>query len=87
MRYKYCPECGSRLAGRTAGDDGITPYCTKCNRFWFDSFGSCVIVMVVNEQNEIALLSQEYISKDFKTFVSGYITPGESAEEAAVPTI
>lgn len=84
MRYKYCPECGSKLAGKNAGDDGTTPYCTRCDRFWFDSFGNSVIVMVVNEQNEIALLSQEYISKDFKTFVSGYITPGENAEETAM---
>lgn len=83
MRYKYCPECGAKLIGRQAGDDGLVPYCNNCKRYWFDSFSSCVIVMVVNELHEIALLKQSYISEQYETFVAGYITPGENAEEAA----
>ena len=83
MRYKYCPECGAKLNGRQAGDDGLVPYCDNCKRYWFDSFSSCVIVMVVNELHEIALLKQSYISDQYETFVAGYITPGENAEEAA----
>ena len=83
MRYKYCPECGAKLNKRQAGDDGLVPYCDNCKRYWFDSFSSCVIVMVVNELHEIALLKQSYISDQYETFVAGYITPGENAEEAA----
>ncbi|MCM1332600.1 MAG: NUDIX domain-containing protein [Bacteroides sp.] len=84
MHYKYCPECGAELMDRQAGDDGNVPYCESCGKYWFDSFASCVIVMVVNELDEIALLRQEYISSRHYTFVAGYITPGESAEETAV---
>lgn len=84
MHYKFCPECGSKLIGKPAGDEGDVPFCTDCNRYWFDSFASCSIVMVVNELDEVALLTQKYLSDKYKTFVSGYIIPGETAEETAI---
>lgn len=83
MHYKYCPECGQKLIDKEAGDDGLVPYCTRCETYWFDSFASCIIVLVANEQDEIALLTQPHLSTIHKTFVSGYITPGENAEECA----
>jgi len=84
MHYKYCPQCGAALVDKPAGDDGDVPYCEECGKYWFDSFASCVIVMVVNELDEIALLRQGYISDQYYTFVAGYITPGENAEQTAV---
>ena len=84
MRFKYCPECGTLLAMKKAGDDGDVPYCNHCKQYWFDMFPSCVIVMVVNEFHEIALLHQSYISDEYETFVAGFMTPGETAEQAAV---
>lgn len=84
MRYKYCPECGRKLVDKAAGDDGAVPYCNGCRRYWFDAFASCVIVMVVNEYKEVAMLRQSYISDIYETFVAGFMTPGENAEEAAV---
>ena len=83
MRFKYCPACGKQLTLRKAGDDGLTPYCESCEIMWFDMFASCIIVLGANEYNEIALLHQPNLS-DRGVFVSGYITPGESSEEAAV---
>ena len=83
MRYIYCPECGRKLTEKEAGDDGPVPYCEGCGKYWFDSFSSCVIVMVVNGEGEIALLTQNYLSTEYKTFVSGFIKPGETAEETA----
>ncbi len=84
MHYLYCPICGGKLIDKKAGDDGNVPYCTQCNKYWFDSFSSCVIILVANEFNEIALLHQEYMSVKHAAFVSGYITPGENAETAAM---
>jgi len=46
MHYKYCPECGNKLIDKLAGDDGMVPYCGTCGQYWFDTFGSCVIVLV-----------------------------------------
>lgn len=84
MHYIYCPKCGLKLIDKTAGDDGYVPFCEKCDRYWFDSFSSCSIVLVANQYNEIALLRQLYMSETFTSFVSGYIAPGENAEETAV---
>lgn len=83
MKYVYCPLCGTKLIKRSAGDDGNVPFCEKCSRFWFDTFSSCIIVLVANEYNEVALLRQGYLSDKYTSFVAGYITPGENAENAA----
>ncbi len=84
MNYRFCPNCGKRLTLRPAGDDGQVPYCEACERYWFATFPSCVIVLVANEQQELALIHQSYLSDRFDVFVSGFIAPGESAEETAV---
>lgn len=84
MRYHYCPVCGQKLNEKVAGDDGNVPFCTHCNKYWFDSFASCVIVLVYNEYNEIVLCRQGYLSDQYTSFTSGYIMPGETAEETAV---
>lgn len=84
MRYLYCPECGKKLTARAAGDDGEVSYCDACETYWFDSFKSCAIVMIYNEKNEIVLCKQNYLSDVYMTFTSGYMQPGETAEETAI---
>lgn len=84
MHYIYCPLCASKLVDKEAGDDGLVPFCESCSKYWFDSFSSCVIILVTNEYNEIAFLKQNYLSDKYWTFVAGYIKPGESAEETAL---
>lgn len=83
MRFKYCPVCGEKLILKPIGDEGEVPFCGKCDRPWFDMFSSAVIVLVVNEYGEAALLRQNYMSTEYCVLVSGYIKPGESAEETA----
>ena len=56
MRYLYCPKCGRKLIEKLAGDDGLVPYCEACDKLWFDAFGSCVIIMIVNEMEEVVTL-------------------------------
>lgn len=83
MRFKYCPDCGEKLIMKPIGDEGDVPFCESCARPWFDMFSSAVIVLVVNEYGEAALLRQDYMSTEHRVLVSGYIKPGESAEETA----
>lgn len=81
MRFTYCPHCGTKLIPRPIGDEGLVPYCETCEKPLFDMFSTCIIVMVVNEFEEVALLKQGYLSNQYRVLVSGYMKPGESAEE------
>ena len=83
MHYEYCPHCGQKLVDRQAGDDGLIPYCNSCKKYWFDTFASCVIILIYNEQDEVMLCRQEYLSKEYEVITSGFIIPGETAEAAA----
>ncbi len=46
-------------------------------------FSSCVIVLVTNDDGQVVLLRQNYISTQYYNLVSGYIKPKETAEETA----
>jgi len=84
MRYNYCPLCGMKLTHKKSGDDGLIPYCVRCDKRWFDAFESCIIIAVYNEYNEMVIARQNYLSDKYATVTSGYITPGETAEECAI---
>lgn len=83
MRFRYCPDCGALLGFRDLGDDKNVPWCENCAKPWFDMFSTCVISLVYNDNNEVLLLHQDYISNRYANLVSGFMQPGESAEEAA----
>lgn len=61
----------------------MVPYCESCQKPLFDMFSTCVIVLVVNEEEEGLLLRQSYLSTQYHNLVSGYMKPGETAEECA----
>lgn len=81
--YQFCPTCGTKLVPKPAGDDGDIPYCEHCARFWFPTFPDCVIVLVANADHEIVLAKMPYLSERYESLISGYIKPGENAEQAA----
>lgn len=87
MHYIFCPICGEKLVPREMGDDGLVPFCERCAQPYFDSFSTCVICAVVNPRREVALLKQDYIRRGTLVCVSGYMKPGESAEDAAAREI
>ena len=87
MRYQYCPKCGAKLSLRRLGDDGEVPWCASCEMPWFDTFSTCVIALVTDGAGQVALLRQKYISNRYANLVSGYMQPGETAEEAAAREI
>lgn len=87
MRFRHCPDCGQILGSRVLGDEGAVPWCEKCGRPWFPMFSCCVICLVHSADGQVLLLNQNYISTQYMNLVSGYVTPGESAEECAVREI
>ena len=81
MYFQYCPDCGQKLKKKEIGDEGMVPWCENCKKPWFAMFSTCVIGLVINEYREVALLRQSYISEQYHNLVSGYMKPGETAEE------
>ncbi len=82
MRFTYCPHCGSRLVKKEIGDEGKIPYCERCRVPLWDMFTTSVIAAVVNEDREVALLRQDYVSRTTYVCVAGIMKLGESAEDA-----
>ena len=87
MHFTYCPDCGALLVPREIGDEGAVPYCESCKKPLFAMFSVCIIALAVNEQNEAVVMRQNYISSQYGNIVSGYMKPGETAEECAVREI
>ena len=83
MHFTFCPHCGARLGSVPFGDDGHVPWCKACHKPFFDIFPVVAITMVVNEEEEVALLKPKYMSEQYYNFVSGYVQPGEAAELCA----
>lgn len=84
MTSHFCPHCGTLLQQRIIGDEGYVPYCEVCTKPIFDHSPVCILTMVINEKNEVALLKQNYVTKTHLVFVAGYYKPGESAENAVI---
>ena len=87
MRVQFCPHCGSRTVPWEIGDEGLVPWCDSCKIPLFPMFSTCIIALAVNEEGEVALLRQGYLSSQYHVLVSGYMKPGESAEVCAAREI
>ena len=81
MHFIHCPYCGNKLESKEIGDEGLIPYCFKCNIPLWDMFTTSIISAVINENNEIALLKQNYVSQTKYVLVAGIMKLGESAED------
>jgi len=84
MHFTYCPYCGSKAIGKEIGDEGVIPYCEKCETPLWDMFTTSIIAAVVNEYDEIALLRQDYVSTTKHVCVAGIMKIGESAEDTVI---
>lgn len=84
MHFTYCPHCGNKLIQKGIGDEGMIPFCEKCSIPLWDLFTTSIIAGVVNEQDEIALLRQNYVSESHYVCLAGIMKMGESAEETVI---
>lgn len=84
MHFKYCPHCGNKLIDKEIGDEGFIPFCENCDIPLWDMFTTSIIAAVVNEQNEVALLRQNYVSTSSYVCVAGIMKIGESAEDTVI---
>lgn len=72
MKNNYCPICGTKLIGKEIGDEGIVPFCEACSRPIFNYYSTCVILIVENEDHEIAIIEQSYGFRK-PVLVAGYV--------------
>lgn len=84
MRFTFCPHCGEKLTRKEIGDEGMIPFCEKCNIPLWDMFTTSIIAAVVNEYGEVALLRQNYVSTTKYVCVAGIMKIGESAEDTVI---
>lgn len=82
MTFVYCPKCGKKLDEKEIGDEGLAPFCNSCNKVFLSFSYPCVLCVVINENNEVALIKQDYVSKNYVT-VAGFISQGETVEDCA----
>ena len=84
MKFTFCPHCGDKLIKKEIGDEGMIPFCERCSEPMWDMFRTCIITAVVNEEREVALLRQNYVSTTSYVCVAGVMKMGESAEETVI---
>ena len=81
MSSNYCRECGTRLVPRELENEGVVPYCPKCEQYRFPQYNVAVSMIVVNEEKDEILLIQQYGRPSY-ILVAGYVSRGESLEDA-----
>ena len=51
MIQKHCFECGTALIEKELEEEGIVPYCPKCQQYRFPMYNVAVSMIVVDEEN------------------------------------
>ena len=68
----YCFECGTALIEKELEEEGIVPYCPKCQQYRFPMYNVAVSMIVVDEETGKILLIQQY-GKPSYILVAGYV--------------
>ena len=76
----YCRECGQKLTLRFCENEGLIPFCDKCESYIFPQFSIAVSMVVTNRSQDKILLAKHVEDDDFILF-AGYIKKGENAEK------
>ena len=77
----YCRDCGEKLTLRFMANEGLVPYCPRCDKFKFPYFPVAVLMTVMNKQETKILLAKHSGEEIFKLF-AGYVKKGENVEKA-----
>lgn len=83
---KRCHECGEVLIEKELKGEGIIPFCPKCDQYRFPMYNVAVIMIVINKETGKILLIQQY-GRPRNILVAGYVSRGESLENAVVREI
>ena len=81
MIQKHCFECGTALVEKELENEGIVPFCPKCEQYRFPMYNVAVSMIVINEQTGEILLIKQY-GRPWFVLVAGYVNRGEHVEHA-----
>lgn len=76
----YCKNCGQKLTLRFCENEGLVPFCDKCESYVFPQFSVAVSMVVTNRAQDKILLAKHVEDDDFILF-AGYVKKGENAEK------
>ncbi len=76
----YCRECGQKLSLRFCENEGLIPYCGKCETYMFPQFSIAVSMVVTNRAQDKILLAKHVNEDDFILF-AGYVKKSENVEK------
>ena len=76
----YCRQCGEKLSLRFCENEGLVPYCSKCEAYMFPEFPIAVSMVVTNRAQDKILLAKHVEDEDFILF-AGYVKKGENVEK------
>ena len=86
MAEKYCQEGGTALIEKELENEGMVPFCPKCNQYRFPLYNVAVSMIVISRQTDKILLIKQY-GRPFFILVAGYVNRTESLEHAAAREI
>lgn len=81
----FCQDCGEKLTLKFCDNEGLVPYCNKCEEFKFPPFKTAVCMAVVNKAQDRILIGKHTNGNNL--LFAGYVKKGESAEKAIVREI
>lgn len=76
----YCKNCGQKLTLRFCENEGLVPFCDRCESYVFPQFSVAVSMVVTNRAQDKILLAKHVEDDDFILF-AGYVKKGENAEK------
>ena len=76
----FCYECGEKLALVLHEQEGLVPYCKKCNEFRYPQFAAAVTLVATNRNKDKILLAKHVGQDDYILF-AGYVKKGETVEK------
>ena len=87
---QYCSECGTKLISKECFNcgisEGLVPYCPTCDAYRFPTFSVAVSTVIYNNDLSKILLIRQY-GKDWNILVAGYVSKGETLEDALIREI
>ena len=81
--HGFCPACGEALLLRELKNEGMIPWCPKCEAYRFPMYNVAVSMVVISQSSGRILLIRQY-GRPFYILVAGYVNRGETLEHAAV---